>query len=158
LNEDPIEFAGGTDFYAYALDRPTILVDPSGLDGHTWGPITWYTNQQGMSPTQIKAERAHEAQHRCDFWNGYVFTKPCEFLESRGFAAEIPIIEQRLDDLRKQKTLSPAETHEMQQLIDELSLAQGMANPKGAMIHYYCNPPSAPTSPDPYNGFPPTWD
>jgi hypothetical protein len=108
-----------------------------------------------MSPTQIKAEKAHEAQHRCDFWNGNVFTKPCEFLESRGFAAEIPIIQQRLDDLRKQKTLPPAERHEMQQLIDELSLAQGMSDPKGAMIHYYCNPPSASTFPDPFNSPPP---
>jgi len=112
LSEDPIEFAGGSNFYAYALNRPAILVDPSGLDGHTWGPITWYTNQKGTSPTEIKAEKAHEAQHRCDFWNGNVFTKPCEFLESRGFAAEIPKLQQRLDDLRKQKTLTPAEIHE----------------------------------------------
>jgi RHS repeat-associated protein len=155
LSEDPIEFSGGNNFYTYALNRPVILVDPSGLDGHTWGPITWYTNQGGMSPTQIKAEKAHEAQHRCDFWNGNVFTNPCEFLESRGFAAEIPIIQQRLDDLRKQKTLTPAERHEMQQLIDELSLAQGMSDPKGAMIHYYCNPPSASTFPDPFNSPPP---
>jgi hypothetical protein len=155
LSEDPIEFAGGTDFYAYALNRPTILVDPSGLDGHTWGPITWYTNQQGMSPTQIKAERAHEAQRRCDFWKGNVFTKPCQFLESRGFAAEIPILQQRLGDLSGQKTLTPAERHEMQQLMDELSLAQGMSDPKGVMIHYYCNPPSGSTSPSPQYPTPP---
>jgi hypothetical protein len=155
LSEGPIEFAGGTDFYAYALNRPTILVDPSGLDGHTWGPITWYTNQQGMSPTQIKAERAHEAQRRCDFWKGNVFTKPCQFLESRGFAAEIPILQQRLGDLSGQKTLTPAERHEMQQLMDELSLAQGMSDPKGVMIHYYCNPPSGSTSPSPQYPTPP---
>jgi len=34
----------------------------------------------------------------------------------------------------------------MQQLLAELSLAQGMSDPKGAMIHYYCNPPSGSTS------------
>ena len=50
----------------------------------------------GMSPTQIKAEKAYESQHRCDFWSANVFTKPCEFLESRGLGAEIPIIQQWL--------------------------------------------------------------
>ncbi|MGB2662725.1 MAG: RHS repeat-associated core domain-containing protein [Candidatus Acidiferrum sp.] len=155
LSEDPIGFAGGNDFYPYVLNRPTNFVDPSGLDGHTWGPITWYTNQQGMSPTQIKAEQAHERQHRCDFWNGNVFTQPCNVLESRGFAAEIPILQQRLDALRQQKTSTPAEMHEMQQLLDELSLAQGMSDPKGVMIHYYCNPPSGSTSPNPQYPTPP---
>jgi hypothetical protein len=147
LSEDPIEFAGGANFYTYTQNRSTTLVDPSGLEGHTWGPITWYTNQQGMGPTQIKAEKAHEAQHRCDFWNGNVFTKSCEFLESRGFAAEIPIIEERLGQLSQQKTLTAADQHEIQQLTDELKLAKGWADPKGFLIHAYCNPPSASTSP-----------
>jgi RHS repeat-associated protein len=31
LSEDPIQFAGGFDFYAYAENDPTISVDPSGL-------------------------------------------------------------------------------------------------------------------------------
>jgi RHS repeat-associated protein len=57
LSEDPIEFSGGNEFYVYALNRAVNFVDPSGLDGHTWGPITWYTNEQGMTPTEIKAEQ-----------------------------------------------------------------------------------------------------
>jgi hypothetical protein len=44
-----------------------------------------------MTAAQIAAEKAHETPHRCDFWNGNVFVKPCEFLESRGFAAEIRV-------------------------------------------------------------------
>ena len=96
LSEDPTGFKGGINYYVYALNNVTNLIDPLGLEGHTWGPITWYTDQGGMSATQIAAEQAHEKQHRCDFWNGNVFTKPCEFLESRGFAAEIPILQQAI--------------------------------------------------------------
>jgi RHS repeat-associated protein len=32
LSEDPIGFLGGPNFYAYALNRPTNLVDPLGLE------------------------------------------------------------------------------------------------------------------------------
>jgi RHS repeat-associated protein len=31
INEDPIGFHGGEDFYLYAANEPTLLVDPSGL-------------------------------------------------------------------------------------------------------------------------------
>jgi RHS repeat-associated protein len=37
LNEDPIQFLGGNDFYRYADNRPINFRDPSGLCGHT-GP------------------------------------------------------------------------------------------------------------------------
>lgn len=30
INEDPIGFGGGTNFYSYAFDSPTNLIDPSG--------------------------------------------------------------------------------------------------------------------------------
>ena len=153
LSEDPTGYEGGINYYDYAFNNAVNLIDPLGLDGHTWGPITFYTNQQGMSAAQINAEKAHEKQHRCDFWNGNVFTKPCEFLESRGFAAEIPILQQQIQQLQQQKTLTVAEKQELQQLLDELGRAQGLSNPKGPEIHYYCNPPSA--SPNPQYPTPP---
>jgi RHS repeat-associated protein len=160
LSEDPTTFIGGINYYAYAWNNGVNLVDPYGQDARTFGPFTIYFNQKGMSASLIAAEKAHEGQHRCDFWNGNVFTKPCEFLESRGWAAEIPVLQQRIDEFRKQKTLSAAEKQELDQLIEELILAQGFSNPKGNAIHYYCHPPSKPDPlPDSINGspLPPPW-
>lgn len=148
ISEDPTEYEGGINYYNYARNNPANLVDPLGLDGHTWGPITIYTNQQNMTATEIAAERAHEKQHRCDFWNGNVFWRSCQFLESRGFAAEIPILQQRINQLRSQQTLTLAETQELQQLIQELEQAQGLSDPNGFMIRIYCNVSSS--SPTPY--------
>ena len=155
LSEDTTGFRGGVNYYAYALNSVTSLVDPLGLDGHTWGPITFYTNQDGMSPTQIAAERAHEKQHRCDFWNGNVFTKPCPFLESRGFAAEIPILQQRINQLNQQNTLTVAERQELQQLTNELERALGASDPNGRWIHDYCLFSSSPQLPSPQYPTPP---
>ena len=160
ISEDPTGFEGGINYYDYARNSAANLVDPFGLDGHTWGPITIYTNQEGMTAAQIAAEKAHETQHRCDFWNGNVFVKPCEFLESRGFAAEIPILQQRINQLSQQKTLTVAEKQELQQLIDELSRAETLSDPKGIGIHFYCNPPSSPSPslpspPSPWSPFNP---
>jgi RHS repeat-associated protein len=156
LNEDPTKFEGGINFYDYALNHPSNLVDPRGLNGYTFGPITIYWGQQGMNATQIAAEKAHEKQHRCDFWNGNQFVKPCEFLESRGFAAEIPILQQRINQLRQLKTLTAAEVQELQLLLDELDRAQGLSDPKGIQIHDYCRQPPDPT-PTSINGFPPPY-
>lgn len=153
ISEDPTTFEGGINFYDYVRDSANNLVDQSGLDGHTWGPITFYYNQEGMSTAQINAEKAHEKQHRCDFWNGNIFTKPCEFLESRGFGAEIPILQQGIQQLQQQKTLTAAERQQLQQLIDELGRALALSDPKGIEIHFYCNPPSA--SPNPQYPTPP---
>ena len=57
LSEDPTTFEGGINFYDYVWNNASNLVDESGLDGHTRGPFTWYTNQEGMSQAQINAER-----------------------------------------------------------------------------------------------------
>jgi len=138
LSEDPTGFLGGINYYDYALDDVINLNDPLGLDGHTWGPFTIYTNQQGMTPTEIAAEKAHEKQHRCDFWNGNVLTKPCEFLESRGFAAEIPILQQAINQLNQLKTLTLAQKQELQQLTNLLQRDQAASDPKGRWIHDYC--------------------
>ena len=54
LSEDPSGFAGGDNFYTYAEDNPTSLVDPYGLhasssSNSTWGTIEdlglWFFNQ-----------------------------------------------------------------------------------------------------------------
>jgi RHS repeat-associated protein len=149
LTEDPTGILGGINYYDYALNDVANLNDPLGLDGHTWGPVTFYTNQQGMTPTEIAAEKAHEKQHRCDFWNGNVFTKPCEFLESRGFAAEIPILQQAINQLNQLKTLTLAQKQELQQLTNLLQRAQAASDPKGRWIHDYCLFSSSPQSPSP---------
>ena len=148
ISEDPTEYEGGINYYNYTRNNSANLVDPLGLDGHTWGPITIYTNEQNMTATQIAAEQAHEKQHRCDFWNGNVFYRSCQFLESRGFAAEIPILQQRIQQLRQQQTMTLAETQELQQLVQDLEQAQGLSDPNGLMIRVYCNVPSS--SPTPY--------
>ena len=31
ISEDPLQFGGGTNFYAYTEDNPTNLIDPTGL-------------------------------------------------------------------------------------------------------------------------------
>jgi RHS repeat-associated protein len=155
LTEDPTRFKGGINYYVYALNNVTNLIDPLGLEGHTWGPITWYTDQGGMSATQIAAEQAHEKQHRCDFWSGNIFVKPCAFIESRGFAAEIPILQQRINQLNQQKTLTVAERQELQQLINELERAKGASDPNGQWIHDYCLTSNLPTSPSPQYPNPP---
>jgi hypothetical protein len=154
-SEDPTGYEGGINYYDYALNNAENLVDPLGLDGHTWGPFSWYNNQQGMSPAQIAAEKAHETQHRCDFWNGNDFVKPCPFLESRGFAAEIPILQQRIQQLNQQKTLTLVEKQELQQLINELKRAQGASDPNGSWIHDYCMFSSTPAPPAPQYPTPP---
>jgi len=154
VSEDPTGLRGGINYYSYVWGRPNNFIDEFGLDGHTWGPITIYTNQQGMTPTEIAAEKAHEKQHRCDFWNGNVFVKDCPFLESRGFAAEIPILQSRILQLSQQNTLTMAQKQELQQLRDDLKRAEGASNPNGSWIRDYCRFSSMPTSPNPQS---PTW-
>jgi RHS repeat-associated protein len=41
VNEDPMGFGAGVNFYAYALDSPTNLVDPFGLEGEWWNPHSY---------------------------------------------------------------------------------------------------------------------
>jgi RHS repeat-associated protein len=36
ISEDPIGFAGGINYYAYALNSPTNFTDPFGTSGDTW--------------------------------------------------------------------------------------------------------------------------
>ena len=138
LNEDPIGLSSDVNFFRYVRNRPTNYIDPLGEDGHTWGPFTWYTDQQGMSPTQIAAEQAHEQQHRNDFWNGNQFSKSCEFLESRGFSAEIPILQHRIDELKKKTCLTAAEKKEPKDEEDDLDRARGLSNPNDLLIRVYC--------------------
>jgi len=39
LSQDPTEFAGGdANFYNYVWNDPTVLIDPTGLQGGPWHP------------------------------------------------------------------------------------------------------------------------
>ena len=99
LNEDPIGLAGGMNFYAYVGGNPLGYRDPFGLDSMTIGPVTiplpW--TRWGRDPGLNQAEDAHEARHRAD-WRSDI---PGWQKEQRGFAEEIPILDQRLRDLQQ---------------------------------------------------------
>ena len=144
LSEDPIGFEGGGNFFAYVSNSPSYL-DPWGLQqagqGHTYGPITWYTNTKGLTPTELAALKAHEGRHRGDFWNGMVFYSSCEVLEARGWGAEILVYQNRIKELKDKKCLSDQEKKELQSL--EMSLKEAIANsdPKSIVIRAYCTAP-----------------
>ncbi len=54
LNRDPIGYSGGdTNLYAYVRGRPTVGVDPSGLEG--WLP-DYLEGQEGWSPDYIEGK------------------------------------------------------------------------------------------------------
>jgi RHS repeat-associated protein len=42
LTEDPVGFAGGVNLYGYCGNRPTCIVDPSGLDYSEYDPFVVY--------------------------------------------------------------------------------------------------------------------
>jgi hypothetical protein len=57
-------------------------------------------------------------------------------------------LQQRIQQLRQQQTMTLAETQELQQLVQELEQAQGLSDPNGLMMRVYCNVSSS--SPTPY--------
>jgi RHS repeat-associated protein len=76
VNEDPIGFGGGPNFYPYVHDNPVLFVDPTGLQWRTGGPEdpnvnTIVCNGQGGINVQIvdtdtcitDCERVHEEKH-----------------------------------------------------------------------------------------------
>lgn len=150
VSEDPTEFSGGINFYTYVFNGAPNWIDPSGLDCKT---IYFFTicHQEGMFPSEIAAENAHEAQHRKDNLGllanlgvlGPVLAPRipavCEAMESRGFAREIPILEKRINEL-KSKTcpLTQKEKDELGRLIDQLDNAKGMT-PGSINIKDYCH-------------------
>lgn len=139
LSEDPIGFQAGVNFYSYVNNRPTFLSDPFGLDAITKGPFTYYYNQGDMTPTEITAERAHEARHRGDFWNGRQFTDTCEVLEARGFAEEIPIWQERIKELSSKTCSTGAEKDELVEAKDKLRTVTELSDPTGSGIKAYCH-------------------
>jgi RHS repeat-associated protein len=129
VSEDPIGFDGEINFYAYVENDPPNLIDPSGLDSVTIGPITiplpwtrctkdaWYCTNV-MTPTQIRAEDAHEADHRLR-WRDRV---PPWFKEKLGFAAELQILRKRKAELLAKKCLTDDEKRDLdgvQQMLDQ---------------------------------------
>jgi RHS repeat-associated protein len=109
MSEDPIKFMGGNNFYAYVFNSPADGTDPFGLDCRTF--VFWvFCNTQGEPPWLIYAERAHEQQHVDDnkalyFMGGVIglasprIPRVCQWIESRGYIKEIPILEQRVNEL-----------------------------------------------------------
>jgi RHS repeat-associated protein len=149
LSEDPIQYIGGINFYAYAGNMPTDATDPTGLDCRTW--IFWVKcQQQGEPASIIAAEKAHEQQHVEDNKElvaavgivglAIALNTPgvCERLERRGFAKEIPILQNRINGLKNKKCLTDDEKKELQLLEDELNAAIDMQNkPENAKV--YCH-------------------
>lgn len=97
LNRDPIGEVGGLSLYCYVGNNPLNLVDPYGEDAYTIGPVTipipgtteWWEQD---------SQSAHEGQHRADWLKSI----PGWRKEQRGFAAEIPVID---DQLRRYQSL-----------------------------------------------------
>lgn len=50
INRDPIEEAGGLNLYQYAGNRPTSVIDPSGL---TWYPVATFAPMIGTTPGNL---------------------------------------------------------------------------------------------------------
>ena len=146
-SEDPIRFAGsGTNFYNYVFNNPANDVDPSGLDCKTF--VFWTRcNTQGEPPSLIEAEQAHEQQHvddNMDLWGAAGILglaspripRVCQWLEARGFAKEIPILEKRIKQLKSKKCRSQQEDGELKQLQDELDTASTLATNRAAQKEY----------------------
>jgi len=142
LTEDPTQFSGAINFYAYASNMPSNATDPTGLDCKTW--ILWVTcQQQGEPASIIAAEKAHELQHVEDNKEilaavglaglAIALNTPgvCEKMERRGFAKEIPILQKRIDELKAKKCLTADEKRELQLLQDELNDATDMQTKPG---------------------------
>jgi len=117
----PIGFRGGdTALYGYCFNDPVNWVDLLVLKGKTYFRLfTRYTDQEGMSSEEIEAERAHEAQHRADFWR---FDLESWQLEQRAFKAEAESLEKSIIRLMNLMILSncPDEKKELQNKIDQL--------------------------------------
>jgi len=54
LNQDPIGFAGGLNLFTYVGQKPTNLVDPSGLDAYLW-----IREQRDQLPTDLTPDWGH---------------------------------------------------------------------------------------------------
>jgi hypothetical protein len=135
LSEDPIGFEGGINLYAYVLNDPLDLIDPSGQDSVTIGPVTiplpwtrcakdaWYCTSV-MTPTQIAAEDAHEADHRLR-WRDHI---PGWVKEKLGFIAEIQILKKRISELEAKGCLTDTEKQDLEGARKQLQQDEPLAN------------------------------
>jgi RHS repeat-associated protein len=135
LSEDPIGFESGNNFYAYVRNEPLGLIDPSGEDSVTIGPVTiplpwtrcsqdaWYCTNV-MTPSQIAAEDAHEADHRLR-WRDHI---PGWAKEKLGFIAEVQFLKKRIAELESKKCLTEAEKGDLEGARKQLQQAEPLAN------------------------------
>jgi RHS repeat-associated protein len=135
LSEDPGGFSAGVNFYPYTDNSPTNAIDPSGLDCTT-KIIIVICRDQGEPPSILAAERAHENQHVRDneklilavgliglAVGSRVNSDFCAYSEQHGYAAEIPLLRRRIDELKQKKCLTDDEKKELALLQEELQTA-----------------------------------
>jgi RHS repeat-associated protein len=100
-SEDPIGFMGGVNYYLYVDARPTVVRDPSGLDGDTrtiWlpfiGPLTIrvFYNQEDYCSCKKLAEERHEQMHQVQIFNMQHLRKSCAQLEQEAFQVEANVL------------------------------------------------------------------
>jgi len=101
-----------------------------------------------MHPSQIEAENAHEEQHRVDNSLLMVLVSPipalflpkipaaCQMLERRGFEREYPLLEKRINELKKKKCLTDEEKKELSAVQEQYDSAKMLATDTVALREY----------------------
>jgi RHS repeat-associated protein len=118
------------------------MIEGGKSQGHTIGPFSFYDDEPDASEVDKAATRAHEKQHQADFWNLKAFTLSCGELEYRGFQAEIPIYQNRINQLKAKGNLTPAEKAELADDITELGTAQAQTPDMLNKVYSSCKAPS----------------
>ncbi|HZU41624.1 MAG TPA: hypothetical protein VE994_03055 [Terriglobales bacterium] len=90
------------------------------------GPVSIHSSAR-QSATERRAEAAHERQHRTDFWTLQSFRMSREQLEQRGFAAELPVYENRIHEIESHAPRSTAERAELLTLRQHRDQAHSIA-------------------------------
>ncbi len=100
------------------------------------GPVSIHSNAR-ESATERRAEAAHERQHRTDFWTLQSFRMSREQLEQRGFAAEVPVYEDRIRQIESHAPGSTAERAELLSLQQHREQAHSIAT-DSLLAKVYC--------------------
>ena len=130
------------------------------FDSTTMGPVTlpiwkWlggipiFGPRTTMSPQARKAEDAHEAVHRKNWWSWvsinlnsklpvpvYLPKLPCAVDEAMAFAAEAKELQRPIHELESKANRTPADEKVLKELRDQLNVAQGVSLKQ--LGEYYC--------------------